>query len=142
MFRRSSSSLPTSRSRTPWKTSSAGWRRTCDPSTTMQPMRSARTWCWSSCPERSSTRIASRPTIGKPVDTIRWGRVLAPFRYFEQRRADLPYRVLSLLPTFREARDFPLYFRDDPHWNAAGARVAARGIADYLVREGAVPCGS
>ena len=68
--------------------------------------------------------------------------VLAPFRYFEQRRDDLPYRVLSLLPAFREARDFPLYFRDDPHWNAAGARVAARGIADYLVREGAVPCGS
>ena len=67
--------------------------------------------------------------------------VLAPFDYFERKQRELPYGVFSLLPAFRQAPEFPLYFRDDPHWNPAGARVAARAIADYLVTQGAVPCG-
>ena len=66
--------------------------------------------------------------------------VLAPFRYFERKKHDLPYPVLSLLPAFQNATGFPLYFRDDPHWTRAGTRVAARALADYLVTEAVVPC--
>ena len=66
--------------------------------------------------------------------------VLAPFHYFERKQNELPYDVFSLLPAFRQSSDFPLYFRDDPHWNPAGARVAAHAITDFLLTEGMVPC--
>ena len=46
--------------------------------------------------------------------------VLAPFDYFEQKQHELPYRVFSLLPAFQQTSEFPLYFPDDLHWNAAG----------------------
>lgn len=66
--------------------------------------------------------------------------VLVPFRYFERQQDDLPYRVFSLLPAFRQAPGFPLYRENDPHWTPAGAGVATRAITDYLVTEAIVPC--
>ncbi len=67
--------------------------------------------------------------------------VLEPFRYFHRHRDDLPYPVFSLLDDFRNAEQFPLFFEDDPHWNAAGARLAAEAVSRRLMAAGLVPCG-
>ncbi len=67
--------------------------------------------------------------------------VLEPFRYFEQKQAELPYPVISLLDDFRNAETSPLFFEDDPHWNAAGAELAAEAVSRRLMERGLVPCG-
>ena len=54
--------------------------------------------------------------------------VLEPFAYFEEIQGDLPFPVISLLPAFQNPDVFPTCFIGDPHWNANGARVAARAI--------------
>ncbi len=54
------------------------------------------------------------------------------FRYFAQRRAELPYPVVDLLPAFQATREFPLCFAEDPHWNRAGHRFVARLLARHL----------
>ncbi|HXB56397.1 MAG TPA: hypothetical protein VN461_16605 [Vicinamibacteria bacterium] len=53
---------------------------------------------------------------------------LEPFRYFDELRGHVPYPVVSLLPDFQAAKEFPLYLDNDPHWSAAGNRVAAEAI--------------
>jgi hypothetical protein len=63
-----------------------------------------------------------------------------PFRYFAEKRASLPYPVLSLLPAFRASRRFPLYRHDDPHWTPAGNEVAAQALLDELVAARLIPC--
>jgi hypothetical protein len=57
---------------------------------------------------------------------------LEPFRYFDELRGSTDFPIVSLLPEFQSAQEFPLCFDADPHWNAAGHRVAARGIAREL----------
>jgi len=64
-----------------------------------------------------------------------------PFRYFAERAAELPYPVLDILPAFEASRQFPLYFRTDPHWTRLGARVAARAVFAALRDRGMLPCG-
>ena len=56
------------------------------------------------------------------------------------RREDIP--VVNLVPLFRDrsAREGPLFFPEDMHHNARGARVFAEGVADGLVAAGLVPC--
>jgi hypothetical protein len=54
------------------------------------------------------------------------------FRYFQERRADAGFEMIDLLPAFRATREYPLVFRDDPHWNAAGHAFVARTLAGYL----------
>jgi hypothetical protein len=54
------------------------------------------------------------------------------FRYFNDRRADAGFEIFDLLPAFRATREYPLVFKDDPHWNAAGHAFVARTLADYL----------
>jgi hypothetical protein len=44
--------------------------------------------------------------------------------------------VIDLLPGFRTAQGGPFYFRKDPHWNAAGQRLAATLIEDGLAKMG------
>jgi len=66
--------------------------------------------------------------------------VREPFRYFEERRGGLPYPVLNLLPAFEHSDEFPLYFGNDPHWNARGARLAARTVETKLAEMGRIPC--
>ena len=44
--------------------------------------------------------------------------------------------VLDLTLFFQQARregDEPLYFADDPHWTAAGHRLAARQLSEFLM---------
>ena len=57
---------------------------------------------------------------------------LEPFRWLDEIAGELSFPVLSLLPAFRATTVFPTAQVDDPHWNAAGHRVAAEAIADFL----------
>jgi hypothetical protein len=72
--------------------------------------------------------------------TINGPNVRNPNQYFAEQQEDLPYPVLDLLPTFEKSGAFPLYFEDDPHWNADGAYLAAETLADFLVRQHLLPC--
>jgi hypothetical protein len=66
--------------------------------------------------------------------------VREPLRYFEKRRPDLPYPVVSLWSAFTEAEEFPLFRQNDPHWTREGAQVAARSLARQLSQRGLLPC--
>ena len=66
--------------------------------------------------------------------------VQEPFRYFRDIQAHLPYPVFSLLPAFEQSTEFPLFFRDDPHWNRSGARLAAEHVARWLASKSLIPC--
>lgn len=68
--------------------------------------------------------------------------VREPFRYFDEVKEKLPYKVYSLLPAFEGAKEFPLYHEDDPHWNNAGNHLAGINVAEFLIRERLVPCVS
>lgn len=61
---------------------------------------------------------------------------LEPFRYFENLRHRVDYPVHSLLEDFRDTDVHPLCFEDDPHWNAAGAQVAADAVYERLKSDG------
>ena len=63
-----------------------------------------------------------------------------PFRYFEEVGGTLAYPLISLLPVFERSEEFPLFRSDDPHWNEAGARLAAESIAAELSARGLLPC--
>jgi lysophospholipase L1-like esterase len=55
-----------------------------------------------------------------------------PFRYFDELRPKVDYPIVSMLDEFRSAKEFPLFRDDDPHWNAEGQRVAARGLVRVI----------
>lgn len=57
---------------------------------------------------------------------------LEPFRFFAEQQERVDYPIYSLLETFRETEVFPTCFENDPHWNEAGAAVAAEAIAERL----------
>ncbi|MEE8580946.1 MAG: SGNH/GDSL hydrolase family protein [Myxococcota bacterium] len=65
---------------------------------------------------------------------------LEPFRYFDEVASELPYPVLNLLADFQDAQEFPLHRRDDPHWNATGARFMAHVVARSLAERALIPC--
>lgn len=62
--------------------------------------------------------------------------VLEPFRFFSESADELSYPVFSLLETFQETEVHPHCFIDDPHWNPAGASIAARAIREQLRQAG------
>ena len=66
--------------------------------------------------------------------------VREPFRYFEENGDRLPYPVLSALGAFEDSDEFPLFQNDDPHWNAAGARLMAETVAQWAAETGLIPC--
>jgi hypothetical protein len=55
------------------------------------------------------------------------------FRFFDEARARVAYPVFSLLPAFKATREFPLVFKEDPHWNERGNAFAARVLVDHLL---------
>jgi hypothetical protein len=61
------------------------------------------------------------------------------FRFFEQAAAGEPFPIFDLLPAFKATREFPLVFRNDPHWNARGHDFVAQRLEDYLVGQHLVP---
>jgi hypothetical protein len=66
--------------------------------------------------------------------------VREPFRYFQERGDRLPYPVLDMLSAFENADEFPLFRKDDPHWNEAGARLMAETLARWTAESGLIPC--
>jgi hypothetical protein len=65
--------------------------------------------------------------------------VLEPFRYFAEVQSSLPYPLIDLMAAFVTADEFPLFFEDDPHWNAPGANLAARAVLDTLSAKRLLP---
>jgi len=58
------------------------------------------------------------------------------FAFFDEmtrRGAADGLRVVNLLPVFQATEERPLCFVDDLHYNAAGNRVAAEAIAEYIL---------
>jgi hypothetical protein len=60
------------------------------------------------------------------------------FRFFDEARSQVGYPIFSLLPAFQATREFPLIFRNDPHWNERGNEFAAKVLVDYLVQSGLI----
>ena len=60
------------------------------------------------------------------------------FRFFEEARSRVSYPVFSLLPAFQHTREFPLVFREDPHWNERGNAFAARVLVNHLLETGMI----
>ena len=54
--------------------------------------------------------------------------VLEPFRYFDRIRPERPYPIYSLLDDFKQSNVFPTTWETDPHYNQAGAGIAALAI--------------
>jgi SGNH hydrolase-like domain, acetyltransferase AlgX len=55
-------------------------------------------------------------------------------RFFDEAQGRLGFPVLNLLPSFQATEEFPLVFRDDPHWNERGHAFVAEAIAEHLTR--------
>ncbi|RIK67318.1 MAG: hypothetical protein DCC65_07160 [Planctomycetota bacterium] len=68
--------------------------------------------------------------------TVMGPYVKEPFKWLAALRARVDYPCYSLLEDFEKTSVFPTCFEDDPHWNAAGCRVAAEGIVRILSAEG------
>jgi len=66
--------------------------------------------------------------------------VKEPNRYLASVKGQLGFPLHDMLPGFERSQTFPLYLKDDPHWNAAGAALAARLTAGALIKEGLLPC--
>lgn len=60
---------------------------------------------------------------------------LEPFRFFEELAPQVDYPIHSLLKAFQETAVFPTAHETDPHWNDAGASVAARALTPLLKHE-------
>ena len=56
--------------------------------------------------------------------------------FFDEAANRVDFPVWSLLPAFRGAEHGPLVFDHDPHWNAAGHRVAGETLAAWLFEAG------
>jgi hypothetical protein len=60
------------------------------------------------------------------------------FRFFDEVRSQVRYPVFSLLPAFQGTREFPLVFREDPHWNERGNAFAAGVLVNHLLVTGMI----
>ena len=61
------------------------------------------------------------------------------FRFFDGAAPTTGFPVLDLLPAFRATKEFPLVFRNDPHWNPRGHEFVAARLEEYLVSQALVP---
>jgi hypothetical protein len=59
---------------------------------------------------------------------------LENFRYFEGKTP--PFPIIPLLEDFKQAKEFPLHFKVDSHWNKHGARFFAERVAVHLQEHG------
>lgn len=56
----------------------------------------------------------------------------AYFQFFDEAATASPFPVLDLLPAFKATTDYPLVFRNDPHWNARGHAFVAEQLEAWL----------
>ena len=62
--------------------------------------------------------------------------LMEPFRWFEEKAGTADFPVRSLLPAFVEAAEPQTVWRDDPHYNEIGHRIAADAMVEILREEG------
>ena len=53
-------------------------------------------------------------------------------RFFEDSRKRVDFPIVDLLPDFRATDEYPLVFREDPHWNVAGHDFVARMLLGHM----------
>jgi hypothetical protein len=58
------------------------------------------------------------------------------FRFFEERRDQVPFEIFNLLPAFQETGRFPLVFTIDPHLNPEGHSFVGEVLAGHLTESG------
>ena len=54
------------------------------------------------------------------------------FKYFESKIDSASFRIVNMLPAFQATQQFPLVFRNDPHWNPQGNRFVANLLLQSL----------
>jgi hypothetical protein len=58
-------------------------------------------------------------------------------RFFDEAKERAGFPIVTLLPEFQAAaKDGPLVFRTDPHWNERGAELVAQALARYVLDHG------
>ena len=57
---------------------------------------------------------------------------LEPFRFFEAKSKTVTFPIHSLLAPFKNSKEYPLCYPEDPHWNNKGHQVAADAITDII----------
>jgi hypothetical protein len=62
---------------------------------------------------------------------------LENYRYFDEKRPQTPFPLISFLDDFRNSTAFPLNFKVDSHWNKHGARFFAERVAQHCEALGA-----
>jgi hypothetical protein len=60
--------------------------------------------------------------------------VLEPFKWLKRYKAKVSFPVFSLLEDFKNSKVFPTCFKNDPHYNKKGHRVAGQAIFRILER--------
>lgn len=60
---------------------------------------------------------------------------MEPFRYYEEMRTAVNFPVISLLPEFQHTKVFPTVWKDDAHFSAAGAQLAAEAIFEHCQQQ-------
>ena len=68
--------------------------------------------------------------------------VREPWRYIDEVANELPFPVIDLWPAFENSTRFPLFFRNDPHWNRFGSALAAETVIHELIKRRLVPCAA
>ncbi|MEE8473872.1 MAG: hypothetical protein V3T01_00885 [Myxococcota bacterium] len=68
--------------------------------------------------------------------------VREPWRYIDEVANELPFPVIDLWPAFENSTRFPLFFRNDPHWNRFGSALAAETVIHELIERRLVPCAA
>ena len=54
------------------------------------------------------------------------------FRYFDE--SQRAYPIINMLPDFQATDEYPLVFRQDPHWNAAGHAFVADTVTRHMLK--------
>jgi hypothetical protein len=54
------------------------------------------------------------------------------FRYFDSKIDSASFRIVNMLSVFQTTQQFPLVFRNDPHWNPQGNRFVANFLLQSL----------
>ncbi|MDH3214986.1 MAG: hypothetical protein OEN01_01690 [Candidatus Krumholzibacteria bacterium] len=62
--------------------------------------------------------------------------VYEPFALFDGLKQNVDYPIYSLLDAFRHTTIFPTCLYNDPHWNAAGCKIAAQSLIRIAEKEG------
>lgn len=54
-------------------------------------------------------------------------------RFFDEAKSSSAFPIVGLIDALRATKEFPLVFRDDPHWNRRGHAVVADALAEVIL---------